>query len=82
MEIGARIGEGENKKKKNDKSFDQLRDAFKEMCKVFEETKKFMISYGEVKEENRGVEERINELKRNNYRETTETLKKELDMIN
>lgn len=81
LEIGARIGEGENKKKKNDTSFDDLKETFRKLCKVFEDTKLYMSKYGEAKEENRTVEERINDLKRNNYKDTTEDLKKELDML-
>lgn len=81
LEIGARIGEGENKKKKNDTSFDDLRDTFRELCKVFEDTKNYMVKYADVKEDNRAFDDRVNELKRNNYRETTESLRRELDML-
>ena len=82
MEIGARIGEGENKKKKNDDSFDKLRDTFRKLCKVYEETKKYMLQYGEAKIENKTMEDRVQELERNNYKETTTRLKQELDMLN
>ena len=78
MEIAARIGEGENKKKKNDNSFDELRDAFRALGKVFKDTKKYMTQYGKVKAENGSLEERVDELKRKNYKETTDKLKKEL----
>ena len=81
QEINARIGEGENKKKKNDQSFDKLRDIFRKLCVVFEKTKEHMLKYSEVKTENRNVEDRIQELERNNYKETTDTLKAELQML-
>lgn len=40
-----------------------------------------MLKYSEVKMDNRNVEDRIQELERNNYKETTDTLKAELQML-
>ena len=81
LEINARIGEGENKKKKNDVSYDKLRDIFKKLCKIFDDTKDHMLKFSEQKMDNRNFEDRIQELEKNNYKETTKTLKAELSNL-
>lgn len=79
--IMASIGEGENKKKKKDDTFDRLRDCFKRLCQVHDDTKAAMVKYGEQKIKVASLENEILDLKKNNYKETADRLKAELSSI-
>ena len=81
MEIVTMIGEGENKKKKNDNSFYTLKNTFNKLLETFERTKYYMEKFIDIKMENKILEERVMRLKENKYRETTEKLNEELKLL-
>ncbi len=77
-EIETRVGEGEDKKKKDDKSFDKMREAFDKLNKTFQQTKHYMEKFIDLKLKNKQLQDRILDLKRNKYQETCEKIKKDL----
>jgi len=81
MEIMTKIGEGENKKKKGDDTYDTLRDVFKKLCSAYDSTKDHLTKYGDLKLQAKSLEDDIMDLKKSNYKETAEKLKTELDVI-
>ena len=81
MGILAEMSSGENKKKKNDMTFDQMKLHFKKYCETYEKTKGFMKQYGELKKKVDGVEDEIQGLKKKNYKHASIRLKEELKDI-
>ena len=81
MGILAEMSNGENKKKKNDMTFDQMKLHFKKYCETYEKTKGFMKQYGELKKKVDGVEDEIMGLKKKNYKHASIRLREELKEI-
>lgn len=77
-DIGTRIGEGEDKKKKGDKSYDKMRAAFDGLTKIFTQTKSYMEKFAELRAKNKQLQDRVMELKRAKYQEISEKLKRDL----
>lgn len=77
-DITNRIGEGEDKKKKDNKSFDKLRLAFDGLNKIFVQTKSYMERFAELRAKNKQLQDRVMELKRSKYQEISEKLKRDL----
>lgn len=77
-DIEKKIGEGEEKKKKDDKTYDQLRTAFSTLLKTHSQMRTYMEKYIDLRLKNSHMEERVLDLRRNKYQEIAEGLKKEL----
>lgn len=77
-DIVVRIGEGEDKKKKDNKSFDKLRAAFDGLAKIFTQTKHYMEKFADLRAKNKQLHDRVMELKRAKYQEISEKLKRDL----
>ena len=80
-EIGTKIGEGEDKKKKDDRSFDKLRESFSKLGKAFQETRSYMERLGELQVRNKQLQERVLDLRRSRYQETAEKLRRDLQEL-
>ena len=80
-EIEGKIGEGEDKKKKDDKSYDKLRESFDKLGKTFYSTKHYMDKFVDLKIKNKQLQDRILDLRRNKYQEISEKLRKDLNEI-
>lgn len=72
------IGVGEEKKKKDDKTFDQMRTSFANLMKTHGQIRGYMEKYIELRLKNSHLEERVLDLRRNKYQEIAEGLRKEL----
>lgn len=77
-DVTTRIGEGEDKKKKDNKSFDKMRAAFEALSKTHTQTKSYMEKFVELKAKNKQLQDRVMELKRNKYQEISDKLKRDL----
>lgn len=77
-DIAARIGESEDKKKKDNKSYDKLRAAFDGLSKIFTQTKHYMEKFSELRAKNKQLHDRVMELKRAKYQEISEKLRRDL----
>jgi len=80
-EINSKIGEGEDKKKKDDRSFDKLRESFAKLSRCFNETRSYMERLVELQVKNKQLQDRVLDLRRNRYQEITEKLKKDLQEL-
>lgn len=80
-EINSKIAEGEDKKKKDDRSFDKLRESFSKLSKTFNETRNYMERLVELQVKNKQLQDRVLDLRRNKYQEITEKLKKDLEEL-
>lgn len=77
-DLNTRVGEGEDKKKKDNKSFDKIRAAFDSLSKIFVQTKQYMEKFVDLRVKNKQLQDRVMELKRNKYQEISEKLKRDL----
>lgn len=77
-EIESKVGIGEDKKKKDDKSFDKLRDALSKLYKTYQDTRHYMEKLVDLQVKNKQFQDRVLDLKRNKYQEITEKLMKDM----
>lgn len=81
LQIITKAKDGEDKKKKKDTSFDDLKNVFKDLIDTFDKTKSYMEKYIGMKLENKQFEDKVIKLKQNKYKEITQRLVEELAFL-
>lgn len=80
-EITKKMTELEEKKKKDDKSFDKIKDVMDKLGKTHRDMKHYMERFVDLRLKNRQLQDRVQDLRRNKYQEISEKLRSDLKEI-